>query len=53
MYLREGYQKMGKVPLVEYGWWTGRVNALEFWAETRDGKKDYRFCIDDLVVVFE
>ncbi|CZR57929.1 uncharacterized protein PAC_07819 [Phialocephala subalpina] len=50
MYLRTGYQGMFVLDFARLGWWPKRINALEFWAQTSDGRKDWKFCIDDLKI---
>jgi len=46
------YMPMSKLDFARYGWWPEGINALEFWAEA-EGRTDWRFCVDDLEVIFE
>lgn len=50
MYLRAGYSRMLVFDFERLGWWPERINAMEFWAETDDGRKDWKFCIDDIKI---
>jgi len=50
-YLRGGYQEVLTIEFAKLGWWTGQINAVEFWAETED-RKDWKFCIDDFEIIY-